>query len=161
MSSRGKILYYAEKGLTLPPGWLVDADGAPTTDPNWVKKGGWIQPIGGHKGWGLALMCEILAGILTGARFGRELTNLYDNLDQGQHNGHFVMALNIDSFIGAELFKTTVDGYIRQMKASELAPGFTEIMMPGEIEFRKEKAPEGGGYRAWTIRRARAAGQRA
>ena len=139
MSSRGKVLYHAEKGLELPPGWLVDADGAPTTDPNWVKKGGWILPIGGHKGWGLALICEILAGILTGGAFGRDLTNLYDDLHKGQHNGHFVIALDIDKFIGVAAFKSRMDDYIRQMKASEPAPGYTEILMPGEIEFRKEK----------------------
>ncbi len=145
MSSRGKILYYAEKGLQLPPGWLVDADGAPTTDPNWVKKGGWILPIGGHKGWGLALMCEILSGILTGGKFGRDLTNLYDDLNEGQHNGHFVIALNTETFIGASTFKASMDNYIRQMKGSELAPGVTEILMPGEIEFRKEKKQKAEG----------------
>lgn len=145
MSSRGKILYYAEKGMELPPGWLVDADGAPTTDPNWVKKGGWILPIGGHKGWGLILMCEILSGILTGGNFGKELTNLYDDLDQGQHNGHFVIALDIAAFIDLDAFKCRMDAYIREMKASELAPGFSEILMPGEIEFRKEKAQRAEG----------------
>jgi LDH2 family malate/lactate/ureidoglycolate dehydrogenase len=145
MSSRGKILYYAEKGLDLPPGWLVDANGAPTTDPNWVKKGGWILPIGGHKGWGLALMCEILTGILTGGEFGRDLTNLYDELHEGQHNAHFVIALNISKFIDVENFKHRMDDYIRQMKASELAPGFTEIHMPGEIEFQKETKQKAEG----------------
>jgi len=145
MSSRGKILYYAEKGMELPPGWLVDANGAPTTDPNWVKKGGWILPIGGHKGWGMALMCEILSGILTGGPFGRDLTNLYDDLNEGQHNGHFVIALNIESFIDAASFKSRMDRYIREMKASVPAPGFTEILMPGEIEFRKEKKQRAEG----------------
>jgi len=139
MSSRGKILYYAEKGLELPEGWLVDAEGRPTTDPNWVKSGGWILPIGAHKGWGLILMCEILSGILTGGSFGRELTNLYDDLDQGQRNGHFVIALNIASFLDVSSFKRRMDSYIREMKASELAPGVEEILMPGEIEFRKEQ----------------------
>jgi len=111
MSSRGKILYYAETGLELPQGWLVDAEGRPTTDPNWVKNGGWILPIGGHKGWGLILMCEILSGILTGGSFGRELTNLYDDLDQGQRNGHFVIALNIGSFLDVSSFKRRMDTY--------------------------------------------------
>ena len=145
MSSRGKILYYAEKGMELPPGWLVDADGAPTTDPNWVKKGGWIQPIGGHKGWGLALMCEILTGILMGGNFGRQLTNLYDDLDQAQHNSQITIAINVESFVGADTFKRTVDTYIREMKASERAPGVQEILMPGEIEFRKEKRQKAEG----------------
>lgn len=138
MSSRGKILYYAEKGMELPDGWLVDAQGQPTRDPEWVRKGGWILPIGGHKGWGLILACEILSGILTGGAFGRELTNLYDDLDQPQRNGHFVIAIDIAAFSDVESFKTRMSEYIRIMKASELAPGTSEILMPGEIEFRKE-----------------------
>ena len=138
MSSRGKILYYAERGMDVPDGWLVDADGKPTNDPNWVKKGGWILPIGGHKGWGLILACEILSGILTGGAYGRELTNLYDDLDQPQRNGHFVIAIDIAAFTDVVEFKQRMDGYIATMKASELAPGVEEILMPGEIEFRSE-----------------------
>lgn len=138
MSSRGKILYYAEKGMTLPDGWLVDRDGNPTNDPNWVKKGGWILPIGGHKGWGLILACEILSGLLTGGKFGQELTNLYDDLDSPQRNGHFVIAIDIGAFIDIGMFKQRMDEYIGIMKASTLAPGTEEILMPGEIEDRKE-----------------------
>lgn len=138
MSSRGKILYYAEKGMELPEGWLVDAEGRPTRDPNWVKNGGWILPIGGHKGWGLILACEILSGLLTGGAFGRELTNLYDDLDQPQRNGHFVIAIDIAAFTDLAAFKQRMDDYIAIMKASERAPGFDEILMPGEPEFRKE-----------------------
>ncbi|MGD9803108.1 MAG: Ldh family oxidoreductase [Hyphomicrobiaceae bacterium] len=138
MSSRGKILYHAEKGLPVPDGWLVDAEGRPTNDPNWVKNGGWILPIGGHKGWGLILMCEILSGILTGGPFGRELTNLYDDLHQPQGNGQFVIAINVGAFLDVAIFKQRMDAYIVEMKSSELAPGFSEILMPGEIEFRRE-----------------------
>jgi LDH2 family malate/lactate/ureidoglycolate dehydrogenase len=138
MSSRGKILYHAEKGLSVPDGWLVDADGRPTNDPNWVKNGGWILPIGGHKGWGLILMCEILSGLLTGGPFGRELTNLYDDLDKPQGNGQFVIAINVGAFLDVASFKQRMDAYIDEMKSSELAPGFEEILMPGEIEFRRE-----------------------
>jgi LDH2 family malate/lactate/ureidoglycolate dehydrogenase len=137
MSSRGKILYYLEKGLELPPGWLVDAEGRPTTDPSWINKGGWILPIGGHKGWGLILMCEILSGILTGGSFGRELTNLYDKLDTPQRNGHLVIALNVASFLDITNFKTRLDEYVSVIRQSKLAPGFDEILLPGEIESRK------------------------
>lgn len=145
MSSRGKILYYAEKGMSLPDGWLVDADGQPTTDPNWVKNGGWILPIGGHKGWGLILACEILSGLLTGGAFGRELTNLYDDLDTPQKNGHFVIAIDIAAFTDVAAFKSRMDAYIDVMKASELAPGTEEILMPGEIEFRREEEQRASG----------------
>lgn len=139
MSSRGKILYHAERGMTLPDGWLVDADGRPTNDPSWVTRGGWILPIGGHKGWGLILICEILAGLLTGGAFGRELTNLYDDLDQPQRNGHFVIAIDIACFVDVAAFKQRMDAYVGIMRASELAPGFSEILMPGEPEFRREE----------------------
>jgi LDH2 family malate/lactate/ureidoglycolate dehydrogenase len=138
MSSRGKILYHAEKGQQLPEGWLVDDEGRPTTDPNWVRQGGWILPIGGHKGFGLILVCEILSGLLTGGRFGSELRNLYDDLDKGQGNGHFVIAIDIKAFVPVASFKERMDAFIDTMKASELAPGFEEVLMPGEIEFRKE-----------------------
>ncbi len=137
MSSRGKILYHLEKGMELPQGWLVDAEGSPTTDPSWINKGGWILPIGGHKGWGLILMCEILSGILTGGSFGRELTNLYDNLDTPQRNGHLVIALNVSSFLDIVHFKERLDEYVSVIKQSKLASGFDEILLPGEIESRK------------------------
>lgn len=139
MSSRGKILYFLEKGMEVPPGWLVDNEGRPTTDPSWINKGGWILPIGGHKGWGLILMCEILSGILTGGAFGRELTNLYDNVDTPQRNGHLVIALNVASFLNLENFKDRLDEYVTTIKASTLAPGFDEILLPGELENRKRK----------------------
>lgn len=139
MSSRGKILYHAEKKLPIPDGWLVDADGRPTNDPEWVRKGGWILPIGGYKGWGLILMCEMLTGFLTGGSIAREMTNLYDDVSEGQHNSHFCLAINIGSFIPPAFFKRRVDDYIRERKRSEKAPGFDEIIMPGEIEFRREQ----------------------
>ncbi len=145
MSSRGKILYHAEKKLPIPDGWLVDAEGRPTNDPEWVRKGGWILPIGGHKGWGLILMCELLTGFLSGGSIARETTNLYDHLNEGQHNSHFCMAININSFIDPDFFKQRVDAYIREVKYSEKAPGFAEILMPGEIEFRKEKRQRAEG----------------
>jgi LDH2 family malate/lactate/ureidoglycolate dehydrogenase len=145
MSSRGKILYHAEKKLPIPDGWLVDAEGRPTNDPEWVRKGGWILPIGGHKGWGLILMCEMLTGFLTGGEISREMTNLYDNVAEGQHNSHFCLAINIGSFVDPAFFKRRVDDYILQIKASDKAPGVEEIYMPGEIEFRKEKQQRAEG----------------
>ncbi|WP_108610436.1 Ldh family oxidoreductase [Aminobacter sp. MSH1] len=136
MSSRGKILYYLEKGLELPSGWLVDAEGRPTTDPSWINKGGWILPIGGHKGWGLILICEILSGILTGGAFGKELTNLYERLDHPQRNGHLLIAIDIAKFVELSTFKRRVGEYMSLIKMSRLAPGFDEILVPGEIESR-------------------------
>lgn len=134
MSSRGKILYYAEKGLKLPPGWLVNQDGEPTTDPTDITRGGWILPIGGHKGWGLILMCEILTGFLSGGAVGKELAKLYGDSHRPQKNSHFLMAIDIARFISIAPFKARIDDYIDELKGSDLAPGVQKIVMPGEIE---------------------------
>lgn len=145
MSSRGKILYHAERKLPLPPGWLVDAEGRPTTDAEWVRNGGWILPIGGHKGWGLILMAEILSGILTGGAVGREMVNLYDELHAPQRTGHFVMPIDIEAFVGLDRFRERIEAYIALMKASERAEGVAEILMPGEIEHRNRLRQERDG----------------
>lgn len=147
MSSRGKILDHAERGVPLPAGWMVDADGRPTTDASWIKHGGWMLPIGGHKGFGLILMCEILSGLLTGGRFGKELVNLYDDLDRPQGNGQFVIAIDIGAFVDVGAFKARVDEVVRMMKAEPLAEGVDEILMPGEIEFRREADQRARGAR--------------
>ena len=141
MSSRGKVLYHAQKKLPLPDGWMVDAEGHPTNDPEWIRKGGWVLPIGGdkgYKGWGLVLMCELLTGFLAGGSISGEMNDLYGDLKEGQHISHFCMAIDIKAFIDVAFFKQRVDNYIRLMKCSELAPGSDEIIMPGEKEFRNE-----------------------
>lgn len=139
MSSRGKILQYAEEGRPLPDGWLVDKDGRPTNDPEWVRNGGWILPIGGHKGWGLILACEILTGILMGGAFGTELTNLYDDLDTPQRNSHFVLAIDVAAFLDPDAFRARMDGYVDLLKASAPAPGSEGVRMPGEREHEMER----------------------
>ena len=145
MSSRGKILYYAEKKIPLPDGWLVDADGRPTNDGEHVRQGGWILPIGGHKGWGLIAIMEILAGVLTGGALGQDIAELFGDTSKAQKNGQFFIAIDVEAFMGIDAFKARMDDYIRMVKASELADGFEEIVMPGEIEYRKERDQRANG----------------
>jgi LDH2 family malate/lactate/ureidoglycolate dehydrogenase len=145
MSSRGKILYYADKKIPLPDGWLVDADGKPTNDAEQIRHGGWILPIGGHKGWGLIAIMEILAGVLTGGALGQEIAELYGDSGKAQRNGQFVIAINIAAFMDIPAFKKRMDGYIRMVKASEPANGGKGVIMPGEIEFGKERNQRANG----------------
>ncbi|WP_366554253.1 Ldh family oxidoreductase [Aquibaculum sediminis] len=139
MSSRGKILDYLAQGKELPPGWIVDANGEPTTDPKWVNEGGWILPIGGHKGWGLIVICEMLAAVLTGSGVGKELVNLYDDVDTPQGNGQFVIAIDVSHFMPVNMFKSRVDNYIKMVKSSDKAEGVEEIILPGEKEFKNRE----------------------
>ena len=139
MSSRGRILYYADKKIPLPDGWLVDAKGQPTNDAEHIRRGGWIQPIGGYKGWGLITIMEVLSGVLTGGPLGRDLVELYGDTTKPQKNGHFVMAIDVSAFMDVSIFKKRMDGYIRLLKSSEPALGTQGVIIPGEPEFRKEE----------------------
>ena len=139
MSSRGRILYYADKKIPLPDGWLVDAEGRPTNDAEHIRRGGWIQPIGGYKGWGLITIMEVLSGVLTGGPLGQDLAELYGDTTKPQKNGHFVIAIDVSAFMDISVFKKRMDGYIRMLKSSEPAPDSQGVIIPGEPEFRKEE----------------------
>jgi LDH2 family malate/lactate/ureidoglycolate dehydrogenase len=132
--SKGKILNAAREGRQIPAGWGVDREGKPTTDPHAVLDGGWVSPIGGHKGFGLIVALEALSGALTGAAMGTEIGDLYGVDDQPQRLGHAVIVIDVDAFVPVAEFTARMDASIRRLRSSDLAPGFDRILMPGEIE---------------------------
>jgi len=134
VSAGGKVMYALAKGEQMPEGYIVDKDGNPTTDPMDYVNGGAVLPFGGpvaYKGYGLAMAMDILAGILSGRG------PAYSKQNEAQ--GVFQMAINIEAFQPVEKFKTEMDRLIRAVKNSRKAPGFKEILIPGELESRKEK----------------------
>ncbi|HZO26899.1 MAG TPA: Ldh family oxidoreductase, partial [Chloroflexota bacterium] len=114
-SSHGKIRIYEQKGLKLPEGWALDLDGRPTTDPT-AAIDGLLQPIGGFKGAGLAMLMGILSSMLSGAAYGTELGNMEDGPKAGQ-DGHFFAAIRVDAFEDVARFKARVDAAIRELHA--------------------------------------------
>ncbi len=140
VTAKGKLLYAAEKGEAIPEGWGVDKDGQATTDPHAVLDGGWLLPIGGYKGSGIIYMLELLSGALTGGAMGQQINNLYgEDLSAPQRLGHFVLAIDPESFLPGEQFGKRVDAWIREVKTSPPARGFDEVLVPGELEFRRER----------------------
>lgn len=138
-TNRGKLIYLAEKGEKIPLGWGVDSEARPTDDPGKVLDGGWILPIGGHKGFGITMFIEILSGVLTGALVGSEIRDLYNaGRDRPQGLGHFCIAIDPGAFMPVEDFKRRMDAMIRMVKASRLAPGVDRMTIPGEPEFDTE-----------------------
>jgi LDH2 family malate/lactate/ureidoglycolate dehydrogenase len=135
----GKVMYAAEKGVKIPLDWGVDAQGRPTDDPTEVLSGGWAPPIGKYKGSGLMVMAEILSGVLTGGPFADEIGHMYGDPSYPQGLGHMAIAINVELFIPVDDFKHRAASLIQLIKGSELAPGFEEILMPGEREFRTER----------------------
>ncbi len=134
-AAAGKVMLAAARGEQVPAGWIIDADGQPTTDPRKLKQGGALLPLGGtegYKGYGLAAMVEIFCGLLTGLGFGVEPT--------GRHNdGCFMAVFKVSAFRDLAVFKREVREFAEYLKATPPAAGFTEVLYPGEIEYRREQ----------------------
>jgi LDH2 family malate/lactate/ureidoglycolate dehydrogenase len=134
--ARGKIIVASQKGMNIPVGWAVDKDGNPTTNAEEALEGA-VLPVGGPKGYAISMFIDILAGVLTGAGFGKYVNNMYENWDEPQNVGHIFIAIDINRFIPIEVFKERMDRYISEIKAEPKADGVEEILIPGEIEFRR------------------------
>jgi len=134
VSAGGKIAVARARGEKLPPGYIVDKDGNPTTDPEDYYRGGAGLPMGGpvgYKGFGLAMVVDITAGILSSRG------PAYLGGERGQ--GVFQMAINIGAFKPIDEFKKEMDDLLRKVKNSKPAPGFKEILLPGEPERRTKE----------------------
>lgn len=133
----GKIFLARERGEAIPDSWAVDADGHPTTDPHAARAG---VPMSGPKGYALALMVEVLSGVFTGAGVTHSVGRMYDDWDRPQDVGHFFLALDPDTGIGRETFEARLGGLWDTLKATPGAPGFDEVLIPGELEERTYRA---------------------
>src|SRR5262245_29466469 len=115
----------------MPEGWMIDADGNPVTDPKRAEEG-FLLPIGGYKGYGLALVFGLLAGTLNGAAFGRDVIDFNKDDKTPTNTGQVIVALDIARFSPVEAFKRNVDAVIREMRNSKRMHGVERIRLPGE-----------------------------
>ena len=131
----GKLTLAQARGEQIPQGWIVDKDGKHTTDPARFRPGGALLPLGGsegYKGSGLAVIVEILCGLLTGLGFGVEAT--------GRHNdGCFLAVFKVDAFRPLAEFKREVAEFARYLKDTPLSEGSTGVFYPGEVEYLREQ----------------------
>lgn len=131
--ARGKLELAKRKGEEIPVGWGVDPQGEPTTDPQKALEGA-LLPMGGPKGSGMAIIIDILCGVLAGSAYGGNIGSLFGNLDRPQKVGNFFLAFDIGFYRDIADFKREMEEYIRMIKTSQPAKGFQEVLMPGEIE---------------------------
>jgi L-2-hydroxycarboxylate dehydrogenase (NAD+) len=142
VSSFGNIRQHVVANKPLPEGWVVHSKtGEPITDPNKVDEGV-LLPIGGHKGSGLALMIGLLAGVLNGAAFGRDVVDSMGPGAEPTNTGQFVVALDVSRFIAPEVFAAEMDRHLNDLRSSPRLPGFESIRLPGE-DRRKRRADRG------------------
>jgi len=129
-----KLVLARKRGESIPESWAADEHGRPTTDPSQASLQR-LQWFGGHKGFGIALLVEVLSGVLTDSSFGRSERS--DSEFVGSERvakGYLFLALDIGRFLPLPEFRERVDELIRDMRRCEPAPGVERIYAPGEIE---------------------------
>lgn len=148
---RGKLEVYDRQEKPLPQGWATDETGTPTTDAARVldnmlaRRGGGLLPLGGagellsgHKGYGLALLVDILSGVLPGAGYAN---NIYPKTPEGKplpaNVGHIFGAIKVEAFRPLDEFKATMDDIIQRLKAAPKAEGADRIYIHGEKEYEE------------------------
>lgn len=135
--ARGKIRRAERMKEPIPLGWALDENGLPTEDPASALKGSLI-PIGGPKGYGLALMVDVLAGMLSGSNYGPLVKTFHQPVGP-TGIGVLTMAIDIERVMSLEQFGQLMKSYVASIKQSKKAKGTSEIYLPGEIELERER----------------------
>jgi len=146
----GKIEIARRRGEPIPEGWAIDSEGRSTTNPDDMVDGGALLPLGsdrdrgGHKGYGLAIMVDVLCGVLSGANWGPfappfALRQEIPRRSVGKGIGHFFGAMRIDGFMDGDSFKRQIDDYVRVFRATKPAPGTNGPLIPGDPEREMEQ----------------------
>lgn len=133
--ARGKIRLASLSGKEIPLGWAIDAEGNPTTDPKKALKG-CLLPLGGPKGSGLAMMIDMISGMLSGSAYGDGLRSFHE-LEGPTGVGASFICVDPARFVGRVAFEKAAADYAAKIKALRRQPGFDEILLPGELEGQK------------------------
>jgi LDH2 family malate/lactate/ureidoglycolate dehydrogenase len=140
----GKLLLASKKGEKIPFDWATDKDGRPTDDPD-VGFKGFLLPMGGYKGLGLAYVVDILSGVLTGGAFLDEMKGMYKYPDDPSLTGHFMLALQVEAVMPQAEFEERMTAFASKVKSSPMWDASREMLVPGEIEYRTEQARRAEG----------------
>ncbi|AGK99684.1 Ldh family oxidoreductase [Desulfoscipio gibsoniae] len=142
--ARGNIILAAREGRAIPKGWAIDDKGKPTTDANKALEGAML-PLGGAKGYALALAVEMLSGIASGSAFGRHVGWIYNDSMEPADVGHFFIAINIANLMPVPEYIDRVELMKSEIRSVPLAENFDRIFLPGERKQIKatQRAKEG------------------
>ena len=136
--AKGKIALALKEKQSIPEGWALDKEGRPTTDPKEADEGV-LLPMAGAKGYALSMIVDLLCANLAGACNSREIELTFQNPTRPSGIGYVFMAVDPSKFIDIDVFKQSNDRIFKEFKDSSPAAGFSEVMIPGEPEDRKEK----------------------
>lgn len=130
---------HIDAGKPLPQGLAIDAAGQPVTDPAKVNDGA-LLPFGGPKGFGLSLMVELLAGVITGAGVGDGVASMYNDFSRSGGNGHFMLAVDIGRFMPLADYHARFDGLVAMLKTSG-----GQVLLPGEVRWENDRDAQVNG----------------
>ncbi|OQB46905.1 MAG: putative oxidoreductase YjmC [Firmicutes bacterium ADurb.Bin153] len=130
----GKMMNMYKEGKEIPDGWVFDSEGMPSKDPNDLDNGGSASAFGGYKGYGIAVMAEILSSILPGAGVTEQLMDWILYPEKPSRLGYFIMAIDISKVRDAREFKKDVNSFVDGLHNRPKAAGTDRLLVPGEIE---------------------------
>jgi LDH2 family malate/lactate/ureidoglycolate dehydrogenase len=133
MAARAKIRNAFKRGQAIPATWATDAQGRPTTDPG-VALDGFLLPIGGHKGYGLALMVDLFAGLLSNAAYLTHVKSWVDAPDEPQNLGHFYILIDTRKLGSTQWLTERMNDFAAILHGSPAADPAHPVIQPGEIE---------------------------
>ena len=134
----GKISIAADENKSITLGWLLDPEGNPTTEPKDYDKGGALVAFGGHKGFGLSIMVETMAGLLSGGAMLSDIHAWNKNPDQSGNVGHLIIAMDPKKLNPNIDMPARTEAMIEELAAAKKAPGVERILFPGQLEHEKE-----------------------
>jgi LDH2 family malate/lactate/ureidoglycolate dehydrogenase len=134
----GKLLVAAKKGEPIPLGWATDKEGRPTTNAQ-AGFEGYLLPMGGHKGYGLSLAIDILCGLITGGSFQNQVKSMYRFPADPSRTAHLMMVINPLALMSREQLQERMHEFFSTVKNTPVADDGTEILLPGELEYRSER----------------------
>jgi len=142
----GKVYAAHQLGKEIPDNWIIDADGQPTTDGSLYPENAALAPMSGHKGYGLALLMESLAGVLSGANLTWNVKAwISDNPSEPTHHGAGFLAFNIGVMQDINDFLDRVDGLIDEIHSAPKIKGVDRLYVPGEMEWERREVARGNG----------------
>ena len=141
-AAMGKIRLAEKAGRPIPGNWAVQDDGAPTTDPK-AAIAGMLLPAAGPKGFGLALMIDLMCGLLSGGTIGDEVKPLYGDPSVRYDCSHLFVAIDVAHFCDLDWFKARAAGAAERIRNSKRAAGVQQVFLPGEPEWRKRQSAKG------------------
>ncbi len=131
VAAYGKVKAKAQRGEMMPEGWMIDRLGQPLLDPKRAEEG-FLLPIGGYKGYGLALIVGLLAGTLNGAAMGKAVIDFNHDFKTTTNTGQAIAMIDVAAFGDVAQFKQRVDDVVRELRASARMPNVDRIWLPGE-----------------------------